>query len=746
MSCCAPGVEAAAEIGRPASCEEVALASRDLGNGVRQTELSVPNMHCGACMSAVESALARLPGVTSARANLTARRVTIKWRENGRSDFIRVLSGIGYRAHLYQTSDTNSDPELARLIKAVAVAGFFAMNIMMLSVSVWSGADAETRQAFHWISAGLALPALLYSGAIFYRSAWQALRHSRTNMDVPISIGISLAYALSLYDTLNNGQHAYFDAATSLIFFLLIGRTLDHVMRQRARSAVRSLMRLSPDGAMVERADGGRDFVAVGEIEPGMVVMLAAGDRLPVDGRIVQGSSSLDCSIATGESLPVQVGPGSTIPAGALNLSGALKMQATARAQDSFLAEMTRLMDAAEGGRARYRRIADRASALYAPVVHLAAFLTYLGWMVATGDWHRSVSIAIAVLIITCPCALGLAVPIVQVVAARRLFEAGIMMKDGSAIERLAEVDAVAFDKTGTLTTGLPRLATQDIQPGILSIAAELARHSRHPVSRAIAKAAPMKSSADFTGIVEHPGLGVEAKLGGSVYRLGRASWALDQHEAEVGTILTRDGKMLASFDIAEALRPGAIDAMKRLREAGLLVEMLSGDRPAAVDKLARTLGIERYAACQMPADKVTRLSEATASGHRTLMVGDGLNDAPALAAAHVSMAPATAADIGRNAADFVFLRESLAAVPLALKVAQGARSLVRQNFVIAVVYNLLAMPIAIAGYVTPLIAAIAMSLSSVIVVANALRLRADPAVERGDHHSMTSAMLEPAE
>lgn len=743
MSCCAPGVEAAALIGRQTSREEIALASRDLGDGIRQTELAVPDMHCGACMHAVETALTRLPGVSHARANLTARRVTIKWRAGLQPDLVHALADAGYKAHLHELAAADGDPELGRLIRAMAVAGFFAMNIMMLSVSVWSGADAETRQAFHWISAALALPALVYSGGVFYRSAWQALRHGRTNMDVPIAIGISLAYALSLYDTVHSGHHAYFDAATTLIFFLLIGRTLDHLMRQRARTAVRSLLRLSPRGAMVERVDGSRDFVAVEEIEPGMIVLLAAGDRLPVDGRIVHGVSSLDCSIASGESLPVRVAPGATVQAGGLNLSGPLKLEATARAQDSFLAEMTRLMEAAEGGRARYRRIADRASALYSPVVHLAAFLTFAGWVAATGDWHRAISIAIAVLIITCPCALGLAVPIVQVVAARRLFEAGIMMKDGSAIERLAEIDGVAFDKTGTLTIGTPHVDRRGVDPDALAIAAALAQNSTHPVSQAIALAATRRIRIE--AMSEQAGLGVEARIDGHIYRLGRASWALDSANTAEGTVLSRDGRELARFEMVETIRPGAAEAIRSLHAAGIAVEILSGDRKSAVAGIARRLGIERFAANLMPGDKVARLKRMSAEGHRVLMVGDGLNDAPALSAAHVSMAPATAADIGRNAADFVFLRDGLEAVPLALDLSRKAGQLVRQNFGIAVVYNLLAMPVAIAGYVTPLIAALAMSLSSVIVIANALRLGAPP-VRPAALDGLSSDIAVPAE
>ena len=726
MSCCAPGAELAAELGGAPSREEVLLSSRELGGGLMQTDLAVPNMHCGACIRAVEGGLARLPGVEQARVNLSTRRVAVKWRAGTVPPLIETLATLGYPAHLFDTEADKGDPELSRLIRALAVAGFAAMNIMLLSVSVWSGADTETRQAFHWISAALALPALLYSGRIFFRSAWRVLRHGRTNMDVPISIGICLAFGLSLYDTVHNGEHAYFDAATTLIFFLLIGRTLDHVMREKARAAVRGLVRLSPRGATVLRADGSRDYLPVKEIAPDMRILLAAGERVPVDAVVAEGRSEIDCAIATGESVPRHVAPGSALQAGTTNLSGPLVVVAVARAEESFLAEMVRLMEAAEGGRARYRRLADRAAQLYSPVVHATAFLTFLGWMAATGDWHRAIGIAIAVLIITCPCALGLAVPIVQVVAARRLFENGIMVKDGSGLERLAEADMAAFDKTGTLTLGRPRLAGQEgLDPDALALAAALAAHSRHPLSRALAAAgANGRAVPHLSDISEHPGLGLEAKAGRGVYRLGRAGWALDMGGEEGGTVLSRDGQLLAAFTFEDTLRPEAAEAVSALRGRGLRIAILSGDQAETVAAAAGKVGIEDHAGGLLPAQKVARLEALAGEGRKVLMVGDGLNDAPALAAAHVSMAPATAADIGRNAADFVFLHESLSAVPLAVAVAREAGRLVRQNFGLAILYNAIALPVAIAGYVTPLVAAIAMSLSSVIVVANALRLR----------------------
>ena len=730
MSRSAPPEERAVRATPSSADEELRIASRELENGLYQTDLSVPTVHCAGCIRTVEAGLLAVPGVSHARVNLSTRRASVRWRGETPPPLIETMQTLGFPAHLYETDEGRKDPEFGRLIRALGVAGFASMNIMLLSVSVWLGAGAGTRQAFHWISAALALPCLLYSGRVFYASAWNALRRGRTNMDVPISVGVSLAFALSLYDTIFAGPHAYFDATTSLIFFLLIGRTLDHLMREKARTAVRGLARMSPRGAMVLSPQGDREYVPVAEIEPGLRILLAAGDRVPVDGRVEAGRSELDCSIATGESAPQAVQPRSSVQAGTLNLTGPLTLTASARAQDSFLAEMLRLMEAAEDGRARYRRLADRAASLYSPVVHATALLTFLGWMAATGDWHRAISIAIAVLIITCPCALGLAVPIVQVVAARRLFDNGVMLKDGTGIERLAQVDTVVFDKTGTLTSGGVRLANQkELDPEALAAAAILGAHSNHPHSRALAKFAPAGGPGPaLMDLREEAGFGIEGRLDDKLYRLGRADWALCAPQEALrtaGTVLSREGRTKAVFQFEEQLRPGAADAANALRAAGIALQILSGDDAAAVAAVAKSLSIDSYASSLLPGEKVGRLERLSEQGRRVLMVGDGLNDAPALAAAHVSMAPVSAADIGRNAADFVFLRDDLDAVPTAIAVATEADRLVRQNFALAIGYNAIALPIAMLGHVTPLIAALAMSSSSIIVVANALRLKA---------------------
>lgn len=727
MTCCIPSTEAATTLVEPGTmvANELRLASRRLPDGLWQTELAVPGVHCGGCIRRIEGELSRLASVRRARVNLSTRRATVLWEDSGSlPPLLKTLNAIGYEAHLHGEKPAG-DHERRRLIRAMAVAAFASSNVMLFSVGVWAGADPATRDLFHALSGVVALPTLLYSGRIFFQSAWSALRHGRTNMDVPISIGIVLAFGLSFYETLTRGPHAYFDAAISLVFFLLIGRTLDHLMRDKARTAVLGLERLGSRGALVTGLDGVKLYRPIAEILPGMMVHLMAGERVPVDGVIVSGRSQLDCSLVTGEAVPLTAAAGTRLSAGTLNLTGPIEMSVTAAATDSFLAEMTRMMEAAEAGRGTYRRIADRASALYAPLVHTAAALTFLYWMIVGGNFHHALTVAIAVLIVTCPCALGLAVPMVQVVAAKRLFEAGVMVRDGSALERLAETDTAIFDKTGTLTAGMFR-AYEDgtCDRSARAIAAAMAAHSSHPYSRAIAiHSEEDRPELDAGHVREVPGNGLEADIDGDIYRLGRASWALGRSDdAHGGTVLVRNEEVLARFRFEQPLRRHAAASIAELQAMGIASEILSGDACGAVAEIADALALPASAGVS-PRGKTQRIATLRNAGHRVLMVGDGLNDAPALSAAHASMAPASAADVGRNSADLVFLHESLTAVPLAIGTARRAAALIRQNFALAIGYNLIAVPIAILGHLTPLVAAIAMSASSLIVVANALRL-----------------------
>lgn len=704
------------------SGEELLLASRSLSHELMETDLAVPTARCAACIGAIEGALMKLDTVVEARVNLSTRRVRVRWRNAASPPpLVAALAQAGYDASLASLQDDVRDPEMDRLVRATAVAGFAMMNIMMLSVAIWSGAGSGLRDVFHIISGVLAIPVVVYSGRIFVQSAWSALRVGKTNMDVPITVGILLTVALSAYDTLQRGAHAYFDAATSLIFVLLVGRTLDHMMRRKARTAVMGLARLMPRGAAVLGADGRQTYTPADAIRAGEVVLVQAGDRIPLDGVIIAGEADMDAAIVSGESAPVRAAPGTAVLSGMLNTNGRLEVRVSHTMQDSFIASMISMMEAAEHGRARYRRLADRAAALYTPVVHTLAAASFAGWLLATGNWHQALTIAVSVLIITCPCALGLAVPMVHVMAARRLFELNIALKDGSALERLAEVDMVAFDKTGTLTFGQMQVVSHSVSGDDLGAAITLAAASRHPASQAIAALGRDRAACVIERFTEHPGLGVEGRIDGHIYRLGRPDWVQSGALGD-GVAFARDGAIVGVFELSDSLRPEARPVVAEVRARGLPVEILSGDAQKAVADLAARVGVAEFHQGLKPQDKVRRLEDLRRSGHKVLMVGDGLNDAPALSAAHVSMAPGSAADVGRAAADFVFLG-GLEAIPDALKIAHRTRQLVYQNIALSIAYNLIAVPFALAGFVTPFFAAIAMSASSITVVVNAMRL-----------------------
>ncbi|MEQ1770884.1 MAG: heavy metal translocating P-type ATPase [Devosia sp.] len=727
MTCCVPGSFAVVE-DDPSAIEndDAALTAlaRKLGDGTAQLEFAVPDAHCAACIRTIETALLDLPMVSTARVNLTRRRVRVVFDPAAKpSSLAPAIKVAGYHTYVLDPAQENDgDPALAELIRSLGVAAFAAGNIMLFSVSIWSGANDATRDLFHWISALIALPAIAYSGRVFFRSAWRALKVGKTNMDVPISIGVTLATALSLYETMRSGDHAYFDGTTMLLFFLLIGRTLDHVMRERARSTIMGLARLQPRGGTMIRQDGSREYLKLTEIAPGMTLEVKSGERVPVDSILLSPGSSFDYSIITGETLPHHIGTGEQVVAGAASLSGPVQVRTERVAEDSFLSHMATMMDAAENAKTRPRRIADRAAALYAPVVHTIAISTFLGWGLLSGDWHQALVNAVAVLIITCPCALALAVPIVHVVAAGSLFERGILMKDGAALERIADIDSVAFDKTGTLTAGDPILVKIDLLSNEAgSVAAALAAASTHPVSRAIALGLDHAPAA-LTAVREIPGRGMEGTFGGNRWRLGSIDWCAAAGAADIttGTVgIGRNGQLLGTFGFKDSVRLNAPSVVAELGRMHLPVRVLSGDAPIAVARAAQAAGITVARAALTPEDKLADVAQG-----RTLMVGDGINDAPALRAAHASMAPSSAADIGRTAADFVITGGDLAAVPFTIETARRAARIVAQNLAIAVGYNAIAVPLAVSGHVTPLIAALAMSLSSIIVVTNALRLR----------------------
>ena len=686
------------------------------------SRFAVPAIRCAGCISKIENGLNGRPGILSSRVNFSTKQVAITHLPELDDDQLKhKIEALGFEAQILADNPLSEEKgSTDKLIRALAVAGFGMMNIMLLSVSVWSGATGVTKDLFHWLSALIAVPVIAYAGRPFFASAAMALRYGRTNMDVPISIGILLATGLSLYETATGGAHAYFDGAVMLLFFLLAGRVLDGMMRDRAREGIGALLKQTAPGAMVLGENEKTRWVATKDLLPGMRMMVAAGESLAADGYIETGSSSFDCSLMTGESEPQPKGKGDMALAGTLNLSSPVIVRVTATGEDTSISDIARLMDDAGQRRSFYVRVADRAARFYAPVVHSLALLAFIFWMLAGAGWHQSLLIAVAVLIITCPCALGLAVPAAQVVASGALLRKGVMVKDGSALERLAEVDYALLDKTGTLTLGhaIPN-NLDDLSLTQKQITLALAQASRHPVSKGIRTAllAQDIEPAALDEIREMPGEGMTANWSGVKVSLGKPEKSADHLSSQLTV-----GTDTVVLQLQDEIRPDAAAAIARLQALGLPASIISGDNIRSVAQVSRALGLTAQAGAT-PQDKVETITRLTGSGHKVLMVGDGLNDGPALAAAHVSIAPGSASDVGQQAADAVFTSASLMPVALSIKVARRTMQIVHQNFGLAIVYNICAVPLALTGMVTPLIAAIAMSLSSLIVVGNALRL-----------------------
>jgi P-type Cu2+ transporter len=706
-------------------------------------ELMVEGASCASCIKKIEGGLLALPGVADARLNLSTKRLRVAWRPGAVApeSIAATLTRLGYAVAPFdpELAQKNIDHEGRFLLRCLAVAGFGAMNIMMFTTPVWFGDDmgADTRTLLHWFGALVAVPCGLYAAQPFFRSAWKALRAGRANMDVPISLAVVLTFAMSIAETAMGGAHTYFDGVTMLLFFLLIGRYLDHRLRERARTAAREILALQAVTARRIRAGGDVEAVASRDIAIGDRLLLAVGERAPCDGVIVEGVTDLDCSMLTGETLPAPARAGDRILAGSINASRPITMCANALAEDSAVAQLARLIEVGEQGRGRFVRIADRAAALYVPLVHGAALLTLIGWLagplvlrsigfeVADPSLRVALANAVAVLIITCPCALGLAVPAVQVVATGHLFKAGVLVRSGDALERLAQVDMVVFDKTGTLTLGKPKLVSAPDE-AMLMMAASLARVSRHPLSRALVEAAGAGSAA--RGAVEFPGEGVEATLDGRRARLGKRTFVAplegDATDGAPELWFQHGDERPCRFVFADALRPDAATAVAALKARGLSIEMLSGDRAVAAGEAARVVGIEDWRSGVTPAQKTARMQVLRALGRKPLMVGDGLNDAAALAAAHASASPGHAVEASQAAADFVLQGDALMGLVEALDVAKRAERRAGENLAFSALYNVVAAPLAAAGFLTPLIAAVAMSSSSLIVTANALRMQ----------------------
>lgn len=704
-------------------------------DGTHGLTLAVDGLHCAACVWLIEAVLARQPELRAGRVNMSTRRLRLAWRgpEASRdaqaAAYCRAVEQLGYRLVPFEpqaVSEARLEAGRA-LTRCMAVAGFGAGNIMLISLATWFGAAQNmgpaTLALMHWVSALIALPCIAYAGQPFFRGAAGALRRGRSSMDVPVAVGVLAVTALSLWQTVAGGAHTYFDGATSLLFFLLLGRLLDHRARSEARATAEQMLLLRGIDAAVVRADGTVVRTPQAGLRAGDCLLVGMGERVAADG-VLQSPATLDTSLITGEALPVEAHAGARVFAGSVNLGAALRLRVTETGDATLLAECARLIEAAEQARGRIPALADRVARLYAPVVHGCAAATFLVWFgLLQRGLQPSLLAACAVLIITCPCALALAVPAVQVIATSRLMRAGILLKSPTALERLAGVDCVVFDKTGTLTA--PALALDDTAPPeTVVLAAGLAAASRHPLCRALVQAAPPFRAA--LGVVEHPGEGLRLATAAGEIRLGSRAFCglAPAPSAEAALTLVQPGAAPLRLGFHETLRPQAAETVASLRRAGLGLRVLSGDQAGPVARIAAALGIAEWRAALSPQQKAGALRALAQKGHRVLMVGDGLNDAPCLATAYVSAAPSSAADISQTAADIVFQGASLAPVASVLRMARRARRVMRQNIALALGYNAVMIPLAASGAVTPWLAALAMSASSLLVMLNALRLQ----------------------
>lgn len=690
----------------------------------------IENIHCASCIRLIENALNTKPDV-EARVNMSLKRLSISFKGDKKriNEFAQIIINLGYPLSIPHKTVEKPNDYKKFLLRSLALAGFGMGNLMLLSVVLWS-ADKNvmgiaTKDLFHWISCMIAVPIVILSGRPFFKSALNVLKIGKTNMDVPISLAIILATIMSFVGIIQQEEYVYFDSAVMLIFFLLIGRTLDEMARDKARKNAQQLLsRLQGSANCLV----GNTIVSypLNALKPDMIVRVTKGENIPADGIVISGHSEIDTSMITGETIPLYIQTGSEVFAGTTNLLETIDIQVSRSNEQSLLSQIVKLMEKAEQSDSKFIRLADKVAQLYTPIIHILGAATFLFWFGIMGlGWQPALMIATTVLIITCPCALALAVPIVQIIASGYLMKRGILLKSGDALEKLEKITVAIFDKTGTLTIGKPVLKSTDFSDAALQMAASLACHSKHPLSRAITEQFKGEYLPIDT-VKEYPGKGLEGVLNGQLIRLGNREWCgkrdSDTNQDDLEICLNYNNNV-TTFYLSDTLRDDAKTIISALKQRNIKVILLSGDREKIVKNTAHTLQIDEYHAQMSPQDKCLYIEKLRQYGDCVLMVGDGLNDAPSLAMADVALSPSSAVDISQNSADIIFQGKKLQPVLTAYDTAKIAHKLVKQNFWLAIGYNIIAIPLAVAGYVTPLIAAIAMSSSSLLVMMNSFRL-----------------------
>lgn len=720
---------------------------------IRDIHLLVEGIHCAACVWLIERGLQRTPGVQSADVNLAAKRLHLRW-DNSRSklsDLIRALAKIGYAAVPY-------DPESAEgviqksnraMLYRLFFAGFAMMNMLWISIALYSGADHdEFRQFFHWVGLALATPTLLYAGYPFYRGALGGLRGGHLTMDMPIAIGLSVTYAYSLYVTLTHSAigEVYFDTVTNLIFVILIGRYLEGMFRHQAISATKRLMELQPRVAIIMR-DGLEQMTPIRGVKLGDHVLIKPGYKVPVDGVVIEGHSAVDEAMLSGESAPQSKSVGAQVYSGTINTNGALLVEVRAQLQDTALSKIIRLVEEAQSSKAPIQRLADTIVPWFVLVTLICATITFFIWN--SHDFEIALMAATSVLIITCPCALGMATPMSIAVASGLGAKHGILVKNGLVLETLSKVTHFVFDKTGTLTEGKMSVAQVHVAAGcneqeLLQHAAAVERYSEHSAAKAIVAETEVRQlphrDLESDGFQATAGLGVAAQVAGQAVLLGSAEWLIRQgialdavlqakaHELETQAMscvyMAREGKHVAIIALADKLRSDAQQLIHELRAAGITLTLLTGDRRPVAEAVARQLGGMEVIAEVLPQDKDQVIRRLQQGGAVVAMVGDGINDAPALIRADVGIALGSGTDVSVESADIVLMYNELDKVRQATLLSRRTLLTIKQNIGLSFVYNAIMVPLAMMARVSPLVAAISMPISSLVVIGNAARIR----------------------
>ncbi|MBF0214185.1 MAG: heavy metal translocating P-type ATPase [Magnetococcales bacterium] len=754
--------------GRPVENDRLALEPFDdpeylsrLVNDIGEDKevcLLLDGIHCAACVWLNEQMLRRLPGVSEVWINFATHRARVRWnpQQLRLSEIIGTVRRIGYRAEPYDPSlgehaRARRDREL---LSRLGVAGFGAANVMFIAIALYAGyfqgMDADAKNFFHWVALVLATPVLLYSGSLFVRGAWNGLRVGRLTMDLPIALGAWVTYGYSVIVTVRESGEVYFDSVTMFLFFLLTGRFLESIARGKAAGSMERLLNLEPRHAVVLRSDEPVS-VPVREVRVGERVLVKPGERIPIDGIIESGVTSVDESMLTGEGLPVTRGPGEMLVGGTMNLEGSVVLIVERVGEETALARILRLVETAQAERPPIQGVADRVAARFVGIVLILAAITLGYWL--WRDPSRALENSVAVLIITCPCALGLGAPAAMLVAMGAAARMGILLKSGETVERLERVTRVVMDKTGVLTLGMPRVERMVSVEGVsertlLTWAAAVEQHSEHPVGRAIVREYRARGwgvPLEAREARNVPGLGMEAWVEAQRVRVGRIGFVLEGRENEAGisppgdldhavtwSACSRDGVLMGWIGLGDALKPRAREVVATLREMGLPVMILSGDRRAVVEQVGRLTGVESTESDLLPEGKERIIGEMQRAGAVTAMVGDGVNDAPALARSDVALVVANATDLAVASADVILLNRDLEAVSRVFALARRTLRIIRQNYGFSLIYNLLAIPLAMSGLVSPIVAAISMPISSLVVVGNALRLR-HPEPDRRD-------------